>query len=151
MRALNVALAYANDWIRTLQENAFWLAVGIILSLHVKRVLSHRRRTQPQQVGYSVKMSQRPREKSEDQIREEMRRVRLQQQELAIATSREAEERRREKEAIERERKNQCAKPPDPKGGSRLGRGGEDSNPSQTASAGYNPMQPWTSHSRGFR
>lgn len=153
MRALNIALSYANDGIRELQENAFWVAVGIILVLHVKRVLSDRRRrsTHVMPTGYSVSMNGSTRVKSKDEIREEMRRVRLQQQEQAYATSQEAEKKRKEKEAAERERKNKCAKPADPEGGSRLGRGGDGSNPSQTVSAGYNPMQPWTSHSRGFR
>jgi hypothetical protein len=151
MRVLDMALSYANDGIRALQANAFWVAVGIIMAMHIKQVLRERRSTQPLQAGYSVSTNPSAREKSKDQVREEMRRVRLHQQELANAMSQEAEKKRKEKEAMERERKNQCAKPADLKGGSKLGGGGEGSSSLQTASAGYNPMQPWTSQSRGFR
>jgi hypothetical protein len=154
MQALNTALSYANNGIRVVQENAFWFAVAFILALHVVRVLGDWRSRRTLQGGFYGIMQPSNREHSEDQIREEMRKARLQQQELANAASLEAEKKRKDKEARERERKNKCAKPADPNGGSRLGGDGEgrgSRNPPLSASAGYNPMQPWTSHSQGFR
>ena len=77
--------------------------------------------------------------------REEMLRVRAQQQELANERAKIAAANRKEKEALEKERKNKVAKRDDSnKGdGNTLGRG--------ETPAGYNPMQPWSATSRGYR
>ena len=103
---------------------------------------------------------------------EELRQVRLRQQELANERSKEAARLAKEKELQERERKNHVAKKPET-GGDRLGgRGTTPTTPTTTSSttkksstnssAGsssssrtdaptFNPMQPWASHSSGYR
>lgn len=73
---------------------------------------------------------------------EELRQVRLRQQELANQRAKEAEKIRKEKEAAEKDRKNHVAKKR-PTGGDTLGRG--------SSGGGYNPMQPWTSQTSGYR
>ena len=103
---------------------------------------------------------------------EELRQVRLRQQELANERSKEAARLAKEKELQERERKNHVAKKPET-GGDRLGgRSTTTTTPTTTSSttkksstnssAGsssssrtdaptFNPMQPWASHSSGYR
>jgi len=68
--------------------------------------------------------------------------VRERQQELANQRAQEATKLRKEKQDQERDRKNQVAKKKPPKGGDVLGGGG---------SCEYNPMQPSTGNSSGYR
>jgi hypothetical protein len=98
---------------------------------------------------------------------EELRQVRLRQQEIANERAKEAAKLRKEKEEAERERKNNVAKKKPPSGdGERLGTGSLNDNDNQaitkrkkkmdttsnsSSSGGYNPMQPWTSHASGYR
>lgn len=77
---------------------------------------------------------------------EELRQVRLRQQEVANQRAQEAAKIRKEKEAEERDRKNHVAKKR-PTGGDRLG----STEASSSASGGYNPMQPWSSQTSGYR
>ena len=103
---------------------------------------------------------------------EELRQVRLRQQELADERSKEAARLAKEKELLERERKNHVAKKPET-GGDRLGRStttttttptssttkkSTNSTSSATSSSSsrsdpptFNPLQPWASHSTGYR
>ena len=108
---------------------------------------------------------------------EELRQVRLRQQELADERSKEAARLAKEKELLERERKNHVAKKPET-GGDRLGRStttttttptpstssttkksiNSSSSSSATSSTSsrsdpptFNPLQPWASHSTGYR
>jgi len=69
--------------------------------------------------------------------------VRERQQALANQRAQEAAQVRKEKEKKEKDRKNHVAKNKE-KGGDRLG---GDSG----ATCSYNPMQPWTGHSNGYR
>jgi preprotein translocase subunit SecF len=136
-----------------MQENSFWIAVAIAACVYVKRVIGHHRKRQALKCTYTCNVATtRGQEKTEDQIREDLTRARLRQQEMANEKAHDAEKVRKEKEAKERERRNACAKPSDPKGGSKLG-GGSGSSPSTTptTSTGYNPMQPWSSSGGGYR
>ena len=87
-----------------------------------------------------------PRRTQDDErsYREEMTRVRAQQQEIANQKAMEAAAKRREKDAEERQRKNKVAQRDDTNKGEGLVLGA-------TAAAGYNPMQPWSATSRGYR
>jgi hypothetical protein len=78
-----------------------------------------------------------------------MLRVRAQQQEIANQKAKETAAKRKEKEAEERERKNKVAQRDDTNKdkGMALGR----SSASSASPAGYNPMQPWSGTSRGYR
>ena len=76
---------------------------------------------------------------------EELRKVRLRQQELATERALEAAKIKAEKDAQERQRKNNVAK----KKGEKLG-GGNTTGTSPPAQ-GYSPMQPWSGHSSGYR
>jgi hypothetical protein len=90
---------------------------------------------------------------------EEIRQVRLRQQEIANQRAKEAEKQRKEKEAQERERRNPIAQSKPFEGGS----GGKpdlakkkpttsSSNSGSGHGGGeYNPMQPWTASSSGYR
>ena len=82
---------------------------------------------------------------------EELRQVRLRQQELATERALEAAKLKAEKDAQERQRKNNVAKKTS-QGGNKLGGSGSNSNSSSgQGPQGYNPMQPWTGHSSGYR
>ena len=92
---------------------------------------------------------------------EELRQVRARQQEVANQRAIEAAKLRKEKEDRERERKNQAAQKSTHQGGDRL----DPSKPKTTTRKrrtnntssrsddrdGYNPMQPWSSHTSGYR
>lgn len=78
---------------------------------------------------------------------EELRKARLRQQEVATERALEAAKLKAEKEAQERQRKNNVAKKTN-EGGNKLGGG---SNSSSQGPEGYNPMQPWSGHSSGYR
>jgi len=92
---------------------------------------------------------------------EEIRQVRLRQQEIANQRAKEAEERRKQKEAEEKERKNHVAKKKPPTDGERLGNGsmtGSNKKKSKSSSdnssgggGGYNPLQPLASHTSSYR
>jgi len=108
--------------------------------------------------------------------REEMRRVRAQQQEIAQQRAMEAEKRRKEKQAHERMRRNLAAGAHDFQGGTVGGGAGDGqsrgttarkrtttstststttttstTNSSSSRAEGYNPMQPWTAGTGGYR
>lgn len=70
----------------------------------------------------------------------DMRRIRLQQQELVRQRAIEAAKERRAHEENEKKRKNKAALPPSHDDGTRLGRSTDNS---------FNPMQPWTQSSGG--
>ena len=70
----------------------------------------------------------------------DMRRVRLQQQELARQRAVEAAKEQKANVENERKRKNKAALPPSLDDGTRLGRSTDNS---------FNPMQPWTESSGG--
>eukprot|EP00980_Cylindrotheca_fusiformis_P029794 scaffold23862_cov98-Cylindrotheca_fusiformis.AAC.2 len=70
--------------------------------------------------------------------------VRQRQQELANERAKQAAIVRKEKEEKERERKNHAAKKKTTSG-DRLG------GASEGRACGYNPMQPWTANSSGYR
>jgi hypothetical protein len=76
---------------------------------------------------------------------EELRQVRLQQQEIANERAKQAALVRKEKDLKERERKNMAAKKKQP-AGDKLGGGGDKSNTKV-----YQPLQPLASHSSGYR
>jgi hypothetical protein len=78
---------------------------------------------------------------------EELRKVRLRQQELATERALEAAKLKAEKDAQERQRKNNVAKKTS-ESGKKLGGGNSTTGQS---SQGYNPMQPWSGHSSGYR
>jgi hypothetical protein len=82
-----------------------------------------------------------------------MRQVRLKQQELATQRAAEAAKVRKEKEAEDRERKNNVAKPKKETGGDKLGGGSGNNNTSSSSgdACAYTPMQPWASNSSGYR
>jgi len=87
---------------------------------------------------------------------EDMRRVRLQQQELLTKRAIEAEKERREVENEKKLKKLQLDK--DKAGKNTVGDGGTNSKKkkknsisSNGQSNGYNPMQPWSSSSGGYR
>ena len=73
-----------------------------------------------------------------------MLRIREQQQEIANQKAKEAAAKRKEKEAEERQRKNKVAQRDATNRGEGRPLGGSDA-------AGYNPMQPWSGTSRGYR
>ncbi len=75
---------------------------------------------------------------------EELRQVRLRQQELATQRALEAAKLKKEHDDKERQRKNNVAKKAI-QGGDTVGDGSSRDAP------GYNPMQPWTVHSSGYR
>mmetsp|Transcript_15074 Transcript_15074/g.41923 ORF Transcript_15074/g.41923 Transcript_15074/m.41923 type:complete len:170 (+) Transcript_15074:117-626(+) len=86
---------------------------------------------------------------------EEIRRVRERQQDIANERAKEALRKRKEKEAEEKERKNNVAKDSKPETGSRLGDGSSTTNTSSSTglsgTSGRNPLQPWTSNSSSYR
>mmetsp|Transcript_25973 Transcript_25973/g.61102 ORF Transcript_25973/g.61102 Transcript_25973/m.61102 type:complete len:177 (-) Transcript_25973:365-895(-) len=90
-----------------------------------------------------------------DSRREEMRRVRERQQDIANERAKEALRKRKEKEAEEKERKNNVAKDSKPETGSRLGDGSSTTNTSSSTglsgTSGRNPLQPGTSNSSSYR
>ena len=107
-----------------------------------------------------------PRFKTDQEKTEDLRRIRLLQQERAAKASAEAEKLRKEKEHEERMRRNMVAKKKHDQGGDRLGGGGSTSNSSKkkksaTSSTntstttsrsrgdGYNPMNPWSASGGG--
>lgn len=77
---------------------------------------------------------------------EELRQVRLRQQEIANQRAQEAAKLRKEKEAQEKDRKNHVAKKR-PTGGDTLGKGSS----AASRGGGYNALQPWSSQSSGYR
>lgn len=82
---------------------------------------------------------------------EELRQVRLRQQEIANERALEAAKARKERENKEKERKNNVAKSASTAGpGDKLG-GTMKSSSSSSASTGYNPMQPWTSNTSRYQ
>mmetsp|Transcript_23521 Transcript_23521/g.66963 ORF Transcript_23521/g.66963 Transcript_23521/m.66963 type:complete len:169 (+) Transcript_23521:44-550(+) len=83
---------------------------------------------------------------------EELRQVRLRQQELADERAKEAAKLRQEKEAKERERKNNAARKNTNLKGDKLGGNKTTTTTTTTVDTpGYNPMQPWATHSSGYR
>lgn len=76
-----------------------------------------------------------------EQRREEMRRVREQQQEIARQKALEAEKKRKEKEAAEKKRRNEVAL-----SDAKSAKASDVPPPNE-----YNPMQPWSGTSRGYR
>ena len=82
---------------------------------------------------------------------EEMRQVRLRQQELANDRAKEAAKRRKQKETEERERRNHIAKKKPPTNGNRLGDGRSNSKNNGGNSSGRNPLQPWASSTASYR
>ncbi|CAJ1966760.1 unnamed protein product [Cylindrotheca closterium] len=81
--------------------------------------------------------------------------VRERQQQLANQRALEAAKLRKEKQQNEKDRKNQVAQNKKKKGDV-LGNGSASASTSPSASASgascaYNPMQPWSGHSNGFR
>lgn len=76
---------------------------------------------------------------------EQLRQVRLRQQELATQRALEAAKLKKEQEVKERQRKNNAATKKSNHGsGDKLGDTSRDA-------PGYNPMQPWTAQSSGYR
>jgi hypothetical protein len=153
MQVVNRILSSMNGGIRVMQEHGFWIAVALVCVVYARRAVDQHRKRQARRDHYAgIVATMGEREKTEEQIREDLMRVRLRQQEIANEKAQEAEKIRKEKEAKDRERRNACAKPSDPKGGTKLG-GGSGSSPSSTptTSSGYNPMQPWSSNGRGYR
>lgn len=104
--------------------------------------------------GYSLSSSS---TKQDSDRREEMRKARERQQKIADERAKEAAILRKEKEAKERERKNQAALKKYP--GDRLGDGRPSNNTSRSTSSSssrlrsndYNPMQPWNSGTSSYR
>lgn len=101
-----------------------------------------------------------------DSRREDMRRARERQQELATQRSREAAVLKAKKDAEERDRKNSVARNNATHGGNRLGSGGavhgggggeggsgsgSGSGGTGPTSRGRNPLQPWNSNSSSYR
>lgn len=86
---------------------------------------------------------------------EEMRKVRLRQQEIANQRALVAEKLRKEKEAAEKARKNQVILQKHLDGGRRMDGVGEDGKKKDDGDdnkkGGYNPLQPWSAGSSGFR
>jgi hypothetical protein len=80
----------------------------------------------------------RPEPERKEDFSEDLRRVRLQQQELAQQKAIEVVKEKKKKEEAEKQRRNKAALPTDHDKGTRLGR------PST-----YNPMQPHTASSGG--
>ena len=76
-----------------------------------------------------------------------MLRIREQQQEIANQKAKEAAAKRKEKEAEERQRKNKVAQRDTTNKGEGRPLGGSSSD----AGGGYNPMQPFSGTSRGYR
>ena len=75
-----------------------------------------------------------------------MRQVRLRQQEIANERAKEAEKRRKEKEAMEQERRNNVAKQ-----STTIDSDSKRTDTAADSGGGYNPMQPWTANSSGYR
>ena len=99
----------------------------------------------------SVDSGQKGQNGANDSHRDEMRRVRQRQQEIANERAKEAAKERKKKEAIEKERKNQIAKSKKPEsGGSRLG-DGSSTNSSAERRNDRNPLQPLASHTSSYR
>jgi hypothetical protein len=84
---------------------------------------------------------------------EELRQVRLRQQELADGRAKEAAKLRAEKEAKERERKNNVARnnSNNTGKGDKLGGRKTTTTTTTTDAPGYNPLQPLASHHSGYR
>mmetsp|Transcript_16475 Transcript_16475/g.33869 ORF Transcript_16475/g.33869 Transcript_16475/m.33869 type:complete len:166 (+) Transcript_16475:138-635(+) len=132
-------------------------AVAIAILLSIVYYFRTRRRT-PQ--GYvlsssssssSVDSGQKGQNGANDSHRDEMRRVRQRQQEIANERAKEAAKERKKKEAEEKERKNQIAKSKKPEsGGSRLG-DGSSTNSSAERRNDRNPLQPLASHTSSYR
>lgn len=90
----------------------------------------------------------------------DIQRIREMQQERATKQALEAEKERKIKQAEERKRRNEIAQDKWKRGGQVLG--GDDERPKRrkpqssssdrsSAASGYNPMQPWTSNTSGYR
>jgi septal ring factor EnvC (AmiA/AmiB activator) len=88
---------------------------------------------------------------------QELIRIRAKQQEIANQKAKEAAQKRKEKEAQERARKNKVAQKKadetETSKGTTLGRLHNNNTGSTegTTTTGYNPMQPWSGTSRGYR
>jgi hypothetical protein len=89
---------------------------------------------------------------------EEIRQVRLRQQEIANQRAKEALKLRKEKEAAEKERRNSVIIQKHLNGGRRIDGVGESKDSSganesnnDNSGGGYNPLQPWTANSSGYR
>lgn len=89
---------------------------------------------------YLENRTYRPDKQRVEDYRDDMRRVRAAQQELASQRALEAKKKLQEKQEQEKTRKNNVAKPKPKGGGNRLG--------GATANS-YNPMQPWSASSGG--
>ena len=76
-----------------------------------------------------------------------MRQVRLRQQEIANERAKEAEKRRKQKEIEEKERRKNVAK----QSAADSFRKETTSTSGSGNSGGFNPMQPWTASSSGYR
>uniref|UniRef100_A0A7S4AEB1 Uncharacterized protein n=1 Tax=Pseudo-nitzschia australis TaxID=44445 RepID=A0A7S4AEB1_9STRA len=88
-----------------------------------------------------------------DSRREELRRARERQQDIANQRAKEAARKRKEKE--EKKRKNCSAKKDKPQDGNRLGDGRSTNQSRSTTTSsrttGHNPMQPWSSNTSSYR
>jgi len=131
------------DGLLYLQENA-WSITGLLIVLfYVKAkflepALNNRQNRRDQSSDRTMRM------------REEMMKVRLEQQEEANKKAIEAKKIRAEKEREEQTRRNENSTNVDKKK-KPLKPIGSSSGSSLRDGGGYNPMQPWTSNSSGFR
>jgi membrane protein involved in colicin uptake len=81
---------------------------------------------------------------------EELRQVRLRQQEIASERAKQAAIERKIKDNKERERKNNVAKKKHMQGGNKLG-GGKNTASATGDACAYTPLQPSSAQSRGYR
>ena len=146
MDFINQAAAQLNHALTFLHNNmlAIGLCVGVLLFLRSRVVVR-----KPTGTALAASSSSR-----------DLRRVRLQQQEELQQKSRQAAKLRKAKQEEEKKRRNEVALKKLPGPGRRLDESDSKKNKSTTSttssttsrsSGGYNPMQPWSGASRGYR
>lgn len=129
--------------LRYFQENAWAIVFLLIGGYYVKGNM-----LEPWMQGRQSRLDVNP--DRTVKLREEMLKVRLEQQEVSSNRAIAAEKIRKEKEREEKKRKNEKSLHKNKIGGNRLGQT-DDATTNTTSSSRFNALQPWASNSSGYR
>jgi hypothetical protein len=140
IRLIKKSIDACTDYVK---ENAFKLAVLLAIAYYIRNNILPNRLNPAKRLSNDSKANS-----SSKNRKEELRLVRERQQQIANERAKQADILRKEKEKKEKERKNNVAKEKKKKTqGDRLG----GTNAFDGSSCTYNPLQPWSSNSTGYR
>mmetsp|Transcript_23284 Transcript_23284/g.33374 ORF Transcript_23284/g.33374 Transcript_23284/m.33374 type:complete len:159 (-) Transcript_23284:279-755(-) len=145
LQLINGAVLFGDDLLNYFQDNG-WGIVAILITLYLLKnhVIT----------PFLDKRNFRPEEIRQADYQDRMRKIRLQQQELAHQRAIEAAKRREQEEREEKDRKNNLHTSSPSSSGKRLGGGGGGGSTKSSRIIGnssYNALDPSSSHTSGYK